>query len=98
MKIATGNDLETGDVVWWDGANWSRHVEDAVDVSNADASLLAREEAMRRVNGSYIIDATETPQGPCPAHIKDRIRARGPTVRADLAIALADPASGSWMI
>ena len=30
MKILTGNDLPSGDVVWWTGSDWSRHVEDAV--------------------------------------------------------------------
>ncbi len=98
MKIATGNDLATGDVVWWDGAGWSRHVEDAVDVGDGGAALIAREDAARRVNGAYVIDATETPHGPRPAHIKDRIRARGPTVRLDLNVAPADAAAGSWVI
>ena len=32
MKILTGNDLGSGDVVWWDGKGWSRDVNDAVDV------------------------------------------------------------------
>ena len=32
MKIITGNNLETGDVVWWTGNGWSRHISDAVDV------------------------------------------------------------------
>ncbi len=31
MKIATGHDLATGDVVWWDGEGWTRHVEDAAE-------------------------------------------------------------------
>ena len=25
MKLLTGNDLKTGDVIWWTGADWSRH-------------------------------------------------------------------------
>jgi hypothetical protein len=98
MKIATGNDLATGDVVWWDGAGWSRHVEDSVDVGDAGAALIATEEAARRVNGPYVIEADATPQGPRPAHIKDRIRARGPTVRLDLNVAPADAGAGSWVI
>ena len=98
MKIATGNDLATGDVVWWDGAGWSRHVEHAVDVGDAAAGLIATEEAFRRVNAPYVIDATATPEGPRPAHIKDRIRARGPTVRLDLNVAPADANSGNWVI
>ncbi|WBO22063.1 DUF2849 domain-containing protein [Sphingomonas abietis] len=98
MKIATGNDLATGDVVWWDGEGWSRHVEDAIDVGEAGAALIAREEAARRVNVPYVIDAEPTAGGPRPAHIKDRIRALGPTVRADLNRVAIDPASGSWVI
>lgn len=98
MKIATGNDLATGDVVWWDGAGWSRHVEDAVDIGALGAPLIAGEEAARRVNAPYLIDAEESGHGPRPAHIKDRIRARGPTVRADLAVAPVDAAAGSWVI
>lgn len=98
MKIATGNDLKTGDVVWWDGQGWSRLVADAVDVGEHGTGLIAGEEAARRVNVPYLIEASATADGPRPAHIKDRIRAFGPTVRADLAVAPADPASGSWVI
>ncbi len=86
MKIVTGNDLATGDVTWWTGKGWSRHVADAVD-AGADAEQIAKtEEAALRVNGPVVIDGEMTADGPVPAHIKDRIRAAGPTVRADLSI------------
>ncbi len=98
MKILTGNDLPSGDVVWWTGSDWSRHIADAVDVAEQGEAIAAREEAARRVNVPYVIDATATPQGPRPAHIKDRIRAAGPTVREDLAVAAVDLAAGSWTI
>ncbi|MDB5679444.1 DUF2849 domain-containing protein [Sphingomonas bacterium] len=98
MKLATGNDLATGDVIWWTGQGWSRHVQDAVDVGDGGDAILQAEEGARRVNGSYIIDATETPDGPRPAHIKDRVRALGPTVRPDLTLKPSDPAAGSWVI
>ena len=98
MKILTGNDLGTGDVVWWTGSDWSRHVAEAADVDHQGEAIAATEEAARRVNAPYVIDAEETPQGPRPAHIKDRIRAAGPTVRPDLNIKPADPAAGSWVI
>lgn len=98
MKILTGNDLPTGDVVWWTGTDWSRHVEDAVDVDEQGEDIARREEAMRRVNTPYVIEATDTPNGPRPAHIKDRIRALGPTVRADLTLKPADPNAGNWVI
>lgn len=88
MKLLTGNDLASGDSIWWSGRGWSRHVADAVDVgAGADAAaLLAAETAALRVNGGYVVDAEQGPDGPCPTHIKERIRAAGPTVRPDLAI------------
>lgn len=98
MKILTGNDLATGDVIWWTGSGWSRHVAEAADVGEHGEPILATEEAARRVNTPYVIDAVETAAGLRPAHIKDRIRAVGPTVRPDLAIAPADPAAGAWVI
>ena len=98
MKILTGNDLVTGDVIWWTGEGWSRHVEHAVDVDQHGEAIAAREEAARHVNGPYVIQAEPTGTGPRPAHIKDRIRAIGPTVRAELGLKPADPAIGDWVI
>ena len=97
-----------GRVVWWDGQGWSIHVEDAVDVGDAadmilaeeDAdTILAQEDAACRVNGGYAIDAVPDADGGVrPAHIKDRIRALGPTVRPDLTLRPADPEAGNWVI
>ena len=86
MKLLTGNDLASGDVIWWTGSGWSRHVGDAADVGEDGEALLAAESDARRVNAGYIVDAEATPSGPLPSHIKERIRASGPTVRTDLAI------------
>lgn len=98
MKLLTGNDLATGDVTWWTGEGWSRHVEDAVDVGEQGEMIAREEEAALRVNVPYVVDAVDTPEGPRPGHIKDRIRALGPTVRADLTLKPADPTAGSWVI
>jgi hypothetical protein len=98
MRLLTGNDLITGDVIWWTGGDWSRLVADAVDIGdNADA-IAKREEAARRVVGAYVIDAEAGPKGPVPLYIKERIRAAGPTVRPDLGIQAAETASESWVI
>src|SRR3546814_15618207 len=94
MRLLTGNDLKTGAVIWWTGRDWSVHVEDAADAGEHGEAILAAEEGARRVNGGYMIDAVGTTQGPRPGHIKDRIRARGPTVRPDLTIKPADPSAG----
>jgi hypothetical protein len=98
VKILTGNDLKTGAVIWWNGADWSPYVDDAVDVGDHAAEILAREEAARHVNASYAVDAQATPEGVRPAHIKERIRALGPTVRPDLTLKPADPAALNWVI
>ncbi len=97
MRIVTGNDLGSGAVVWWTGEGWSRFVADAVDVGEGAEAVAAEEEAARRVNAPYVIEATDGPDGPVPAHIKDRIRSLGPSVRGDLALS-RDPQAGSYVI
>lgn len=86
MKIVTGNDLKSGDVTWWTGNGWSRHIADAVDAGDEADAILARESAAQRVNAGYVIDAERAAEGIRPAHIKERIRALGPTVRLDLSL------------
>jgi len=98
VKLLTGNDLGSGDVVWWTGGGWSRHLAEAADVGSGGEAIAAAEEGARRVNVPYVIEATDTPDGPRPAHIKDRIRALGPTVRPDLTLKPADPQAGTWVI
>jgi hypothetical protein len=91
VKLLTGNDLPSGDVVWWTGKAWSRRIEDSVDAGEGAEQLAMAEEAARRVNAPYVVDAEASPTGPLPAHIKDRVRAAGPSVRLDLAINPAIP-------
>ena len=99
MKILTGNDLKSGGVVWWTGQDWSPHVDHAANVGDQAEAIIAREEAARRVNAPYAIDAEKGADGKVrPAHIKDRIRALGPTVRPDLAVKEAGPDSWNWVI
>jgi hypothetical protein len=82
VKLLTGNDLPSGDVLWWTGSGWSRAIGDAADVGDGGETIAASEESARRVNAPYVIDAVNG----LPAHIKDRIRAAGPTVRSDLGV------------
>jgi Protein of unknown function (DUF2849) len=82
MNILTGNDLSSGDVVWWDGKGWSRRVEEAVAIEGDGAAVIASESAAERVNAAYAVEAVDG----LPVHIKDRVRAAGPTVRTDLGI------------
>jgi hypothetical protein len=99
MKVLTGNDLKTGAVVWWDGSGWSLYADDAVDAGEEADEILAREEAARRVNVPYAIAASREENGRVrPAHIKDRIRALGPTVRPDLTLKPQEPEALDWVI
>jgi hypothetical protein len=99
VKILTGNDLKSGAVTWWDGQGWSLNVDDAVDAGDQADAILARESAAQAVNAAYAIDATRDAAGHVrPAHIKDRVRALGPTVRPDLTLKPADPAALNWVI
>lgn len=98
MKILTGNDLKSGAVVWWDGTGWSLYVDDAVDVGDQSEEIIAREQSARRVNSAYALDASREESGVRPAHIKDRVRALGPTVRPDLTLKPKDPDAMDWVI
>lgn len=98
MRILTGNDLKSGAVIWWDGTGWSRHVDDAAAVGDDADAVIAREQAARRVTDAYAIDAERAEGRVRPAHIKDRIRALGPTVRPDLTLKPAEPDAGNWVI
>lgn len=103
MKILTGNNLKTGAVVWWTGYDWSLHVDDATDVGEHAEAVMAREQGAQRVTEAYVIAAEQTAANDSswsvrPAHIKDRIRALGPTVRPDLTLKPADPKIGNWVI
>ena len=98
MRIITGNDLKTGAVTWWTGYDWSIHVEDAIDAGDQAEAIMARETATCRVNNPYVIEGEKTADGVRPAHIKDRIRALGPTVRPDLTLKPADPDAREWVI
>lgn len=98
MKIVTGNDLKSGAVVWWDGEQWSKFVNSAADVGDRGEAIIAREEGARRVFAAYVIDAGRDENGVRPAHIKERIRALGPTVRLDLTLKPGDPDATNWVI
>ena len=98
MRLLTGNDLKTGAVTWWTGSDWSIHVEDAVDVTGIEDETARREEAARRVNVPYAIDAEMQDGVPRPTHIKERVRTLGPTVRPDLTLKPAEPDLGNWVI
>jgi hypothetical protein len=84
-RVLTGNRLETGDVLWWDGSDWRPHIRDAVAVGDEGEALLAALIAAERINDPALIDVTGTPGNWLPTTTRERVRASGPSVRADLA-------------
>ncbi|MBT0667144.1 DUF2849 domain-containing protein [Novosphingobium profundi] len=98
MKIVTGNDLKSGAVIWWTGVGWSLDVNNAADTGEQGAKIIAREEGVQNVVGAYVIDAEKDENGVRPLHIKERIRALGPTVRPDLTLKPSDPQAVNWVI
>jgi hypothetical protein len=85
-RLLTGNRLETGDVLWWAGSDWSRHLKDAVAVDDDGDALLAHFAADERISDLALIDADATPAGWRPRSTRERVRAFGPSVRPDLAL------------
>ncbi len=98
MKIVTGNDLKTGEVTWWTGKDCSTDVNQAAYAGDQADAIARQEEAARRVNAAYVIDGERTAAGVRPGHIKDRIRALGPTVRLDLSLKPGDPQAAQQVL
>ena len=87
-KIATGNRLRDGVVIYFDGKDW------VPDVDAAKVATTPEEEAALKavldiaVKANHLIDAAviDTVQDETkPARLREQIRAVGPTVRPDLA-------------
>jgi hypothetical protein len=98
VKILTGNDLKTGRSSGGTAGLVAPRRGRGRRGEHADVDP-GREDAACRVNGGYAIDGAPDADGKVrPAHIKDRIRAYGPTVRPDLTLKPADPEAGNWVI
>jgi hypothetical protein len=83
-RLATGNDLFDGDVVYFTSTGeWSRQIGDAALAVNSEAAedLLARASAFPdRVVGVYLVEASVDESGrAAPAHFREVFRTRGPS-------------------
>ena len=85
-RLLTGNRLETGDVLWWNGSDWSLHLNDAVAVDENGDALIARLLPQERINDLVLVEVDATPTGWRPRTTRERVRAVGPSVRADFAL------------
>ena len=83
-KVVTANDLMDGDPIWLTELDrWSRDVTEAElieDEAHAQLRLLFAESQPGKIVGAYLTEAEATPTGPAVTHIRERIRAAGPTV------------------
>ncbi|WP_426167766.1 DUF2849 domain-containing protein [Sandarakinorhabdus sp. DWP1-3-1] len=84
-RVLTANRLETGDVLWWDGCDWSTRISDAVEIGPEGEALVADLVSAERVNDPALIDVTGSTGNWLPTTTRERVRASGPSVRADLA-------------
>lgn len=90
LQAVTANRLIDGLVVFLAaGERWTERAADADvarDQAAADAlmAIAERDVTRRLVVGPYLIEITETPRGPEPTLLRERIRTAGPTVRTDL--------------
>ena len=85
-KVATANRLSDGAVVFLTrAAKWSEYIDNAVVAVEPQAAAALGEhgkaaEAANHVTGSYVIDVERRDGRVLPLHIRERIRALGPTV------------------
>ena len=82
-KVATGNDLFEGDVVYFtDAGTWTRaHAEAALatDPEAAARLLTAASQFPAQVVGVYLADAQVVDGNPAPVHFREAFRTRGPS-------------------
>jgi len=89
-QLVTANRLRDGIAVFLTrGGEWSEVIDDAVLALEPQAAAAletrAREDEKRTiVTGSYLVDAERLDGRVRAAHIRERMRALGPTVRLDL--------------
>lgn len=96
-QIVCANRLLTGEVVYLAaGGGWSPSPGDAAVAGTAEeatALLGAAQARPGEVVSAELIEVAPGPGGPVPLRLRERIKSRGPTHRADLARQSPTPAS-----
>lgn len=89
--VLSANELLSGDVVFWNAnGGWSTGIDAAQVLHTQDKAFVAlgeakKDEQANTIIGAELVEVTVSDEGIRPVHIRERIRALGPTVRADLA-------------
>ncbi len=82
-KVATGNHLLEGDVVYFTAeGGWTRRHSEATlaETPEAAEALLAKASVFpQEIVGVYLADAERTEEGPAPVHFREAFRTRGPS-------------------
>ena len=89
LKAITANRLRDGAVVWFGPQNqWVERIDSAAAYDEAAAAqalaLAQQDEARNLVVAIYTLEVDLVDGVPAPLRTKERIRALGPSVRADL--------------
>lgn len=91
--VVTANEVLSGDTVFRNlDDEWVRSIDRAAVLRCEDSGFVALGEARKDehaniVMGAYLVEVSRESGAIRPVHIRERIRALGPTVRADLALA-----------
>jgi hypothetical protein len=91
--VVTANEVLSGDTVFLTSKDkWVRGIDEAAVLKCEDSGFVAlgdaqRDERANIVMGAYLVEVSRESGAVRPVHIRERIRALGPTVRADLALA-----------
>jgi hypothetical protein len=85
-KVLTANRLSDGVSVWLgsDG-EWTRSLKDALLARHDDAAVALEAAGAQALDDNRVVDVNlieveETPRGPRPFRLRERIRAQGPTI------------------
>ena len=83
-QVLTANDFASGAVVYWSKQGWQKNLADAYgfdDQVEADEALAMAEAFPQEIVGAYLI-AVEGQSGQWrPSHIREVIRAHGPSIK-----------------
>ena len=91
--VVTANEVLSGDTVFRSAeATWVRGIDGAAVSKCEDTGFVALGEAQKDEHANivmepYLVEVSRESGAIRPVHIRERIRALGPTVRADLALA-----------
>lgn len=83
-QVLTANDFASGAVVYWSTQGWQKNLAKAdvfIDQGKADEALAMAEASIHEVVGAYLITVEGQSGQWQPTHIREVIRAHGPSIK-----------------